>query len=169
MKLKKKSKMVDGKKPDNNEVILYPASSREITFSSGYRLRTLENIKQDTLHIEAPDGKVCISVKLTPEGPMLELSGIELKVETSGKLQFTCGEMDVRSEKHITFHSGGDINYKSQGDIAVQAEGSIETEGFSQSFRARRGDIEAIANDDVFLNGERIRLNSPRTSKKKGD
>ncbi len=136
--------------------------SRNIRLKSGYSLEALEIPDAEILRIKAPDGRICLNITLTPEGPAVELSGVSLEVATQGDLKLNCQRMEINAEKEIAIRSGGDLSQVSQGNIRVEAEGTIETEGFSQRLRARLGDIEATANDDVMLHGERIRLNSPR-------
>ena len=57
----------------------------------------------------------------------------------------------------------GDIQDYAKGNIETKAGGTIQTEAFSHRLESRTGDFEIEANDDVLLNGERVRLNSPRT------
>jgi hypothetical protein len=46
-----------------------------------------------------------------------------------------------------------------QPDLTVSVAGRLELEGETVAVRARRGDVQIEANDDVRLRGERIRLN----------
>lgn len=46
-----------------------------------------------------------------------------------------------------------------QPDLTLSVAGRLRLEGETVAVRARRGDVELEANDDVRLRGERIRLN----------
>lgn len=132
-----------------------PAS--EIQLSGGYVMETDAEDRPRDLSIRAPDGRVCLKVTLTPEGPRVELDSVSLSIAARGDLTMSCENMELRAEKDLALSAGG--------DVTLRAEGELSTEGLSQTIRASRGDVQVKANDDVALDGERIRLNSPRVLK----
>ena len=98
------------------------------------------------LQLRAPDGRICLKITLTPSGPEVEIASAALSIATSGDVKVACERFAVDA----------------RGGIALRAGGDLETEGFAQRHRATRGDITLKANDDVTLDGERVRLNSPK-------
>ena len=127
--------------------------SNEMVMRSGYVVEPVEAPDGDELRLRAPDGRVCLRIKLTPAGPEVELTSVALSIAAKGEVSVAWNRFSVVAEQSVSIVSGGDFK--------TRAEGAIETEGHAQRHRARRGDIALVANDDVSLDGERIRLNAP--------
>jgi len=134
---------------------LVPATATAL--SSGYGVRTEARVGGDVLEIIAPDGRVCLQIVLTPEGPRVQIASAALQVRTQGSLQVECETLSI--------HARESISLRADGDVSIDAGRMLETEAWGQEIRARRGDVHLEANDDVLLDGERVRLNSPRTPK----
>jgi hypothetical protein len=107
----------------------------ELTLHGGYGVVVAEDRR--ALRLTAPDGRVCLQIVLRPDGPAVELSAASLSIATDGDLTVDCER----------FH--------------VNARQEIVTEAVAQHHRARLGGIDLVANDDVSLLGERVRLNDP--------
>jgi uncharacterized protein (DUF2345 family) len=126
-------------------------SSNEMTLASGYVLDA--TTAGDELRLHAPDGRVCLKIKLTAEGPEVELSSVALSIAAKGDVNVACERFNVAASQGVSLTTSG--------ELVAKAEGAIELEGRSQKLRATRGEISVYANDDVAIDGERIRLNSP--------
>ena len=134
----------------------------QIVLKSGYAAESLESNEGESILIKAPDGKICLSITLSAQGPIVEINSTSLKLAAQGDLSLECRNMQINAENQICLQSKGDMIQTAGGNLTVKTQGSIETEGFSQRIKARLGDVEVEANDDVMLDGERIRLNSPK-------
>ena len=126
--------------------------SNEIVTRSGYVLEPVDAPGGEELRLRAPDGRVCLKIKLTPSGPEVELDSVALTIAARGEVSVACDRFSVVAEQGLSLVSGGDLE--------ARARGAIETEAHAQRHRARLGDIALVANDDVTLDGERIRLNT---------
>jgi hypothetical protein len=126
-----------------------------LTLLGGHVLDVDRSNDKNVLRIVRPDGAVSISITITPQGVTMSLAGADLLLETTGALAVRADTLSLHGERGVSVTTGG--------DLTTRAEGNVTTEGFSQRIQARRGDIDIKANDDVFLDGERVRLNSPRT------
>ena len=115
------------------------------------------------LRLHAPDGRVCLTISLLPSGPMVELSASALTVATAGDLTLDCDRFQVNAQRDVVIVAGGSIAHDASGDVTTRADGEIRTEAIAQQLRARLGNVDVIANDDVSLEGERVRLNSSDT------
>ena len=130
------------------------ASDRRVDLHAGYAL-TLQGKDKKELRLEAPDGRLCLSIILTPEGPKVELVAAALSIATEGDVALACDTFEVAARQDIVLDAGGEIR--------ARADGPLRTEALAQQHRATLGNIELTANDDVSLEGERVRLNSPST------
>lgn len=133
---------------------------RVMVLRAGYALEVADGGGHDVLRLRAPDGRICLKIALSPSGPEVELSSVGLSIVSDGDVRVACDHFEVEAKSGLTLTTGGALH--------ARAEGDFETEAFAQRHRARRGDIALTANDDVVLDGERIRLNSPLPLEPKG-
>lgn len=129
--------------------------TQELTLASGYRVEA-QTSREETVSIHAPDGRLCLKITLTEAGPLVELSSVALSIKAQSEIRLDCERLEINAQKQLELRSGD--------RLSLYAEGDLRSEAFSQRIIARRGDVAVKANDDVMLDGERIRLNSPRTS-----
>ncbi|MBZ5708403.1 hypothetical protein [Nannocystis pusilla] len=152
----------DSHDEDNERPAAAAPTTTSMTFRAGYSLESLAGPRGDVLSIKAPDGKIFLKISLLPEGPAVELQSVSLAVAATGDLSLDCRRLAIHAEDGVAIHTGGDLVQVAQGDVRVAAGGVIDSEGHAQHLRARRGDVQLTANDDVALDGERVRLNSPK-------
>ncbi len=105
----------------------------------------------DTLQIYGSDGRLTLTVRVTPEGLMLVVDGAGLAIRATGALTVDAQRVAIRGREGIVLHS--------DADACLSAAGSIDLSAERQELRATRGDVRVSANDDVRLDGERIRMN----------
>jgi hypothetical protein len=104
----------------------------------------------DVVTLVAPGGEIQFSLHVTPAGPVLRFER-GLKIEASGELELAGRRVAIRGEAGVTIESGG--------DAAISVAGDLSSSARVQNIRARLGNVNVKANDDVRLRGERIRLN----------
>ena len=59
----------------------------------------------------------------------------------------------------VAIHGREGVAITTDGDVAIVAAGDLETRARTQTIAAELGDVRVVANDDVRLTGERIRMN----------
>lgn len=101
---------------------------------SGRRIRLEPDVGGERLLICTAEGEVELSIRLTPEGPVLRLAGARVEL-AADQLALRCRELDI------------DV-----GEAALIRARSVGVE-------ATLGNITLRANDDVQIEGERIWLN----------
>ncbi|MCK6588391.1 MAG: hypothetical protein HUU21_36070 [Polyangiaceae bacterium] len=109
--------------------------------------------ESSVLRIVAPDGKLGISIAITREGMKLSLEGANVELSTSGSLAIRADELSLHGERGISMTTSG--------DAAIRAAGDLRSEARIQTIEAKLGNVNVKANDDVCLDGERVRLNCP--------
>ena len=113
------------------------SSCRELELASGRSVVCRSGADScDEVTIHGPAGEVLLEVALTAAGPVLRFHAAQVQLDCQGSFKVRCESFEVQTE----------------GDIVQQAGGGI-------SLEARRGNVDVRANDDVNLNGERVRLN----------
>lgn len=138
-------------------------SEDELRLHEGYAMQLVggSDGERKVLRLKAPDGRVCLTISLSAAGPVVELSAAALSVATEGDLTIDCERFQVNARRDMALVAGGSIAQDAGGNVTTRADGDIMTEAVAQQHRARLGNVDLIANDDVSLDGERVRLNCP--------
>ena len=102
------------------------------------------------LRLVTADGAQPLEIEVGPNGPLLRLrAGLGIVVE--GTIAVSAQSVALTARDAISMTSGGGITLRAEGDLTSEAR--------DQALIARLGDVAIRANDDVRLNGERIKLN----------
>lgn len=125
--------------------------TQSLTLAGGHELIVQRGSLADVLRVTRPDGNAGISVTITAEGIHVAISGAGLTLKADGPLALEAATLALRGEQGVVIESGGEAH--------IGVAGALTIEGRSQTIRATRGDVQIRANDDVNLEGERIRLN----------
>lgn len=140
---------------------LVDRTNQSILLRSGYTLACNRENEDDVLSVIGQDGTVCLRMTLGKEGPVVEMRTRSFKLAATEELRLDCDRMEINANRQVSIRSAS-LEQSISGDIRMQAGGLIHSEAYAQRIEARLGDIELRANDDVALDGEQIRLNSPR-------
>ena len=136
-------------------------TNESILLRSGYTLACNRENDDDVLSVIGQDGAVCLRMTLAPDGPVVEMRTRSFRLAATEELRLDCDRMEINANRQISIRSAN-LEQSITEDIRVRAGGIIHSEANTQKIEARLGDIELRANDDVALDGEQIRLNSPR-------
>jgi|GEM_PF-6067975 len=122
---------------------------------TGYilEIRAAPEKASECLRITADCGQLCATIHLGPGGPRIEVHGGTLHASADTTLHLNADNIEICARTSLTMSSGGTIRQ--------DAIGAIQSEAFEHQIESTHGEIRLIANDDVALDGERIRLNSP--------
>lgn len=120
------------------------ADARTLALPSGYAVSVTAD-GAERLTVRAPDGRVCVTITLTAQGPAVEIDAASLSIASRGALRLEADELSLAS----------------RGALTLAAEGDVVVQGRSQHLVSTHGDIHVEANDDVRVDGERIKLNAP--------
>lgn len=114
-----------------------------LPLAHGHALRLTDDGQEQALRLFSRDGHCGLEIRITPSGPVLRLVGDDVRLSVSGRLQIEADELHLRGRDAVNISSDGEI--RSRGD--------------RQWIQSDRGDIRLRANDDVRLEGERVRVN----------
>jgi len=105
----------------------------------------------NVLNIIDSDGIVSLSIHLTKEGPVVRIAGGALTIQAEGNLTIDAERVAIHSQKGMALTTGGNFHIEAAGDLHSKAR--------IQTITADLGNVDIKANDDVTLDGERIRMN----------
>jgi hypothetical protein len=115
------------------------------------RLRLERAPEGDRIEISDSQGRVTLSIEVTDGGPVLRFEGASLRIQAAGELTLEAEELRLHGRAGLSLSSGGDASFTAQGDLLNEAR--------IQTIRARLGNVEIDANDDVRIDGERVMVN----------
>lgn len=119
---------------------------------AGYTVE-LSRGKPESLRLFAPAGTLCATIHLDPGGPRLEIEAAELHARAGERVRLEGDTVEIVARETLALHS--------EGTIHAHAGGLHRSDAFEHHIEACRGEVRLVANDDVALDGEHIRLNSP--------
>lgn len=114
-------------------------------------LEVVRGGEENLLRVLSPDGKAGLAISITAQGISLQVAGADVVLRTAGKLTIDAEDLRLHGRSGLSITTGGDGK--------VQAAGDWSSEARVQNIRARLGNVNVVANDDVKLTGERIKLN----------
>jgi hypothetical protein len=123
-----------------------------LALAHGHSLVVEGGQERNLLQLVDAGGVAHLEISIGPEGIRLLVRGAGLSLATTGSLAI---EAD-----RLSLHGKSGISLTTDGDARIEAGGRLESSGRSQHIRAARGDVRIHANDDVQIEGERIRLGS---------
>lgn len=127
---------------------------------SGRRVRLEPEESGDLLTVSAPDGKVELVIRLTDEGPTVQLQAAALELFAPRDITLECGgRFRVRAREGIAIETAGPMQQRVAGALEVEVGGRSQLRARAVSVEATLGNVDVRANDDVALEGERILLN----------
>jgi hypothetical protein len=106
---------------------------------------------EDCLRLLNAEGATSLTIRLTPAGPVVEISGGSMALKVDGDLAI--------GARRLLLHGSESVAISSDADARIVAGQTLVTQGRRQEITATHGDARVYANDDVKIDGERIRMN----------
>lgn len=141
------------------DIAEHTAAQHTLALPSGRRVVADASEAGDRLRIESPTGEVELQITLTESGPLLTFRAADLQLGSTGAVQVDCERFEVRAKEEIVHESGGHLKERVQGDRVSLVRGTNAAYARETHIESKRGDVKVVANDDVQLLGERIKLN----------
>ena len=112
---------------------------------------TAPDQREDLLQIVGPQGHPTVVLRVGQAGVSVELAGGPVVLNVSGDLRIEAERLQLHARDRLSLSSGRDAELNIQESLSATAK--------RQSLTATRGDVRIAANDDVRMDGERIRMN----------
>ena len=122
-----------------------------IDLVGGQRLVVEDHPSANVLRLVSAEGRLTLSIRVTPAGPVLHLDGAGLMIQADGDLAVSAGRVAIHARDGLALTTGGDLRVHAAGDLHSTAR--------IQNLTADLGNVNVKANDDIKLNGERVLVN----------
>ena len=141
---------VNGSKDTSSVPLSIEKSPMEqIDFQNGNQVEIDRESKE--LRIIGIDGNVSLRIYLTEQGPVIDLKAAAFRIQADQQIQLESPQIHIKAGEKLTLSSEGDLSQEVKGDIHSKAR--------IQNIEADLGNVNIKANDDVKLDGERVKLN----------
>lgn len=126
---------------------------RQIELVHHHSLEVRQTRDRCVLHIVSQGNRASVSIHVSDRGISLCASGGDLTLETTGAISIDAQKLSLHGREGLSLSSDADASLRVSRDFEAQAR--------IHNIHASLGNVNIRANDDVCLDGERIRLNSP--------
>jgi hypothetical protein len=133
------------------DALIPPEGATESRMSIGDHTLVVQRTDSGAvIRLLGSEGARPIEIEITPSGPVLRLrTGVSIVVDRALSL----------GAETVTISARRELSLRSQDKVLLSAGGEMASDAAAQTIVASDRDVKIRANDDVVLNGERIRLN----------
>ena len=103
--------------------------TRALELRQGRTLTLASEGDDELLEIRSPGGPVELRIRLTPQGPVMELDVVRLALRAAEAIDVECKEFNVTAERGVGLASDGDIELRGKADVRVDADGEVRVTG----------------------------------------
>ncbi|MBU6260891.1 MAG: hypothetical protein KGL18_00920 [Burkholderiales bacterium] len=82
-----------------------PAAT-ELPLQQGRRLALASSGGDDLIEVRGADGALELRIRLTPEGPVLQMESLRLSLKAAQQVEVDCGRFAVRARGELELESG---------------------------------------------------------------
>jgi hypothetical protein len=133
------------------DLVLATEETQELELRGEQRLRLERGPDRDLIQLCDARGRLTLSIQVKDSGPVLRFEGEGLRIQAAGELTLEAEELHL--------HGRTGLNLTTGGDLALVADGDLASEARIQEIRAKLGNVNIAANDDVRIDGERVMVN----------
>lgn len=133
------------------------ASTQFIDFPAGVTLAIDPTKEELTLTDENKSTLLVISI--SDKGLILNLKALQLNIQAFDQLNLAGRQINIEASEQLSLKSRGNMQQTIENDLQIEAGGNLSSRAKVQKIEATLGNAEIKANDDVRLDGERVKLN----------
>lgn len=98
---------------------------RTMTVKGG---RTI-SVADDVVELRAPSGMLELRIRLTEEGPVLQVEGVKVAIRAAEAVSVDCKTFEVRAEEAVKLHSDGQLDVSSEKEMKINSTDEIRVVG----------------------------------------
>ncbi|MBS1549766.1 MAG: hypothetical protein JSS94_07875 [Bacteroidetes bacterium] len=129
-----------------------------LVFPQGNKLKA--NTRLNEILLLNSREEIQLSIQITDGGLIVNVNAKELNIQASDQLRLSSKKIHIAASEQLKLSTDGNMLQQVNGDCLTEVEGTQKLIAQVQKITASLGNVEIKANDDVRLNGERVKLNS---------
>jgi phage gp45-like len=95
---------------------------REIYLREGRTLSVEQTGGDELVEIRSSSGQVELRIKLTEEGPVLQMESVRLQLKASESVEIESKRVEVRATEAVTLSSDNEIKVEAEGEVRVNGK-----------------------------------------------
>ena len=95
---------------------------REVYLRAGRSLTIEPTTGGELVEIRSPSGQVELRVKLTEDGPVLQLDSVRLQLKATEDVEIEGKRVAIKARETITVASEDEVQIEGQGDVRVRGD-----------------------------------------------
>lgn len=103
--------------------------TRQVYLRDGRTLTVSGQGNQELVEIHASSGMLELRIKLTEQGPVLQMESVRLQLRASESVEVETKQFTVKAEESATIQSGGEVRLAGEADVRVDANGEVHVKG----------------------------------------
>lgn len=131
----------------------------KLAFKNGCKLVIDRRGIEESISLIGKSGNIEVTIEMTEKGSLIKFSGAQIQLRAKEKIEINSPNVEINAEKRIDIQTNGDFHQRIQGDFHQRIQGDAFRAARVQNIHADLGDVKIKANDDLRLDGERIKLN----------
>ena len=81
------------------------------------------------IEVRASSGQVELRVRMTEDGPVLQLDGVKLEVNSDSSIAMQCESFSVQARSSVDIASEGQMQMRSEGEMKVESVAEVRVRG----------------------------------------
>lgn len=131
--------------------------SANLVFSTGSKLQA--DALSNEIKLLNRNDEVQLSIKITEAGLDVSINANELNIHAHEVLNLSSKRINIAAADQLNLHTEGHFVQRVKKDSLTEVEGTNKLLAQVQKITATLGNVNIRANDDVRLDGERVKLN----------
>jgi len=133
------------------------AGIQMINFPTGATL-VVDSANEELKLLDA-EASTLLVITVSDKGLVLNLNALQLNIRALDEINLSGRQINIEAAEHLSLKSGGTMQQTVETDLQVDTGGTSISRAKVQKIEATLGNAEIKANDDVRLDGERVKLN----------
>ncbi len=100
-----------------------------IALQHGRHLSIAASGDDDLVEIRNPGGSVELRVRMTADGPVLQMESLRLSLKAARDVEVECANFSVRAREQMTLQSDGALCISGEADVHLDANGEVHVKG----------------------------------------
>lgn len=105
------------------------ARTQDMPLQHGRRLSLAASGGDDLLEIRAAGGALELRIRMTAEGPVLQMESLRLSLKATRDVEVACAKFSVRATESVTLAAEGTLQLAGATDLQLQAAGDVRVAG----------------------------------------
>jgi uncharacterized protein (DUF2345 family) len=104
------------------------SEEREVYLKDGRKLTLSEQGGDQLVEIRNESGLVEVRIKLTEEGPVLQMEAVRMQLKAAEQVEITSARVEINGTEQVAV-TGGKIEVEGEQDVTVDSKGEVRVTG----------------------------------------